>query len=247
MAGLDWLTAHAIAHRGLHDAANGIIENTLSAARAAIEGGYAIELDVQADRDLVPVVFHDETLDRLTTGSGPVVALTAAELAAIPFKGTADRIPTLGAFLDFVDDRVPVIVEVKTDWTGMPAFCEKVAGVLQGYRGRAAVMSFDPKTVEAFKKIAPALPRGIVAESFKGEDAGKLPLKDRIVMHHLLHAWRTKPHFVSYCVDDLPAIAPLALRWICGLPLLTWTVRTQEQRRRSERWADQITFEGFRA
>jgi glycerophosphoryl diester phosphodiesterase len=98
-----------------------------------------------------------------------------------------------------------------------------------------------------FKKSAPALPRGIVAEAFKGKDAGKLSLKDRVVMRHLLHAWRTKPHFVSYRVDDLPAVAPLGLRWIGGLPLLTWTVRTQEQRRRSDRWADQITFEGFRA
>jgi glycerophosphoryl diester phosphodiesterase len=66
-------------------------------------------------------------------------------------------------------------------------------------------------------------------------------------MRHLLHAGRTKPDFVAYCVDDLPAVAPLALRRVFGVPLLTWTVRTEAQRARGQRWADQIIFEGFRA
>ncbi|WP_436641259.1 glycerophosphodiester phosphodiesterase [Microbaculum sp. FT89] len=247
MAGLDWLTARPIAHRGLHDAENGVIENTLSAARAAMEAGYTIELDVQPDRDLVPVVFHDDTLDRLTTGSGPVSALTAKELAGVPFKGTDDRIPTLNDFLGVVGDRVPVIVEVKTDFTGMPEFCARIAEVLTGYKGRVAVMSFDPGTVDAFRRIAPALPRGIVAESFRQDKPEGMTWWDVFRLRHLLHGWRTKPHFVSYCVDDLPAVAPLALRWVFGLPLITWTVRSEKQRRCSDTWADQITFEGFRA
>ncbi len=247
MAGLDWLTARPIAHRGLHDPKKGVIENTLSAARAAVEGGYSIELDVQPDRNLVPVVFHDDTLDRLTTGSGAVGGLTAEQLAAIPFKDTQDRIPTLKAFLDFVNDRVPVIVEVKTDNTGMADFCARVAEVLQGYEGRVAVMSFDPGAVDAFRRLVPALPRGIVAESFREDKPEGTTWWDRFKLRHLLHAGRTKPHFVSYCVDDLPAIGPLVLRWIFGLPLITWTVRTEDQRRHSDFWADQITFEGFLA
>jgi len=243
---LDWLTARPIAHRGLHDARAGVIENTISAAQAAIAGDYAIELDVQADRNLEPVVFHDFTLDRLTTGTGPVAALTADELAAIPYTATQDRIPTLRAFLEIVGDRVPVIVEVKSDWTGMPDFCARIADVLTGYSGRAAVMSFDPGCVAFFRKSAPALPRGIVAESFRGKDADTLPARDRFVMRHLLHVARTGPDFVSYCVDDLPAVAPLMLRWLGRKPLITWTVRSAAQRARTDRWADQMTFEGFR-
>lgn len=247
MAGLDWLTARPVAHRGLHDAEGGVIENTLSAARAAIEGGYAIEIDVQPDAGLEPVVFHDASLDRLTTGSGPVSVLTESALAEIPFRNTPDRIPSLRAFLETVAGQVPIIVEVKTDGTGMPAFCSRIAEILASYDGLVAVMSFDPGTVEAFRIHAPALPRGIVAESFREDKPeGTSPL-NRFVLRHLLHAGRTRPHFVAYCVDDLPAIAPLALRWAIGLPLLTWTVRTEAQRRRGQRWADQIIFEGFRA
>ena len=61
----------------------------------------------------------------------------------------------------------------------------------------------------------------------------------------LLHATRTRPHFLAYRVKDLPAAAPLIARWVFGLPLLTWTVRSDEDRRRA-RWADQIIFEGWR-
>ena len=60
-----WLTARPIAHRGLHDRDGGIIENTLSAAEAAITHGFAIECDVQDTADGEALVFHDKTLDRL--------------------------------------------------------------------------------------------------------------------------------------------------------------------------------------
>lgn len=247
MAGLDWLTARPVAHRGLHDAAGGILENTISAARAAIEGNYAIEIDVQPDADLEPVVFHDETLDRLTTGHGKVSDLSAADLAAIPFKATSDRIPTLRALLDVVDGRVPLIVEVKTDNSGMADFCARIVDVVAGYQGPLAVMSFDPGSVDAFRRLAPALPRGIVADSFRDEQPPGTTAWDRFVLRHLLHAGRTKPHFIAYCVDDLPAAAPLLLHWVFGLRLLTWTVRTDQQRQRGQKWADQIIFEGFKA
>lgn len=246
MAGLSWLTDRPVAHRGLHDARAGIIENTLSAAAAAIEGGYAIEIDLQAASDGTPVVFHDDTLDRLTTGTGPVAALTAAELAAIAFKNTDDRIPSFRQLLDLVAGRTPLIVEVKSDWSGMPALCARILEDLQAYRGPVAIMSFDPKVVDVIRRTAPALPRGIVSESYRDWQEGGTTPWSRFVMRHLLHAWRTKPHFVAYCVDDLPAGGALVLRWLFGVPLLTWTVRTAPQRENAARWADQIIFEGFR-
>ena len=64
-------------------------------------------------------------------------------------------------------------------------------------------------------------------------------------MTRFSHAWRTRPHFIAYAVADLPAAIPLAARHLFGLPLLTWTVRTAEDRK-AARWADQIIFEGFR-
>ena len=73
MAELYWLQ-RPIAHRGLHDAAKGIVENSASAVSAAMGKGFAIEVDLQCAADHMPIVFHDDTLDRLTLETGPVAA-----------------------------------------------------------------------------------------------------------------------------------------------------------------------------
>ena len=82
-----WLTQRPIAHRGLHDAVRGVIENTLGAAHAAMAAGFAIEFDIQMSLDGESIVFHDETLDRLTDASGPLSAMRAAEIAKVRIKG----------------------------------------------------------------------------------------------------------------------------------------------------------------
>jgi glycerophosphoryl diester phosphodiesterase len=79
-SGLDWLIARPVAHRGLHDAAAGVIENTPTAFAAAVAGNYAIECDLQLSADGEAMVFHDDTLERLTEGSGRLAAMPAAEL-----------------------------------------------------------------------------------------------------------------------------------------------------------------------
>ena len=69
--------------------------------------------------------------------------------------------------------------------------------------------------------------------------------RQRQSMLYLRHAFRTRPQFVAYWVNQLPAPAPWIARNIFGLPLLTWTVRTPEQRQHAARHADQMIFEGF--
>lgn len=247
MAATDWIAARPVAHRGLHDVKARIVENTLPAVEAAIEAGYAVEIDVQAAAGLEPVVFHDTALERLTVEVGPVSARTPAELARIPLRGTRARIPALASLLGMVAGRAPLLVEIKTDWTGMPEFCARIAAVLKPYAGPVAVMSFDPLAVAAIRRIAPDLPRGIVAESFRTWAPPGVTAAQRFSLRHLLHLGRTRPHFIAYGVDDLPAMVPLALKTLAGMPLLAWTVQTETQRQRAGQWASQIIFEGFRA
>ena len=78
MGELYWLR-RPIAHRGLHDAERGIVENSVSAVKAAMRKGIAVEVDLQRAADNQPVVFHDMTLERLTNESGPVAARDVAE------------------------------------------------------------------------------------------------------------------------------------------------------------------------
>jgi glycerophosphoryl diester phosphodiesterase len=121
-----------------------------------------------------------------------------------------------------------------------------MAEVLAAYSGPAVGMSFDPDQVLALRQTMPALPRGIVAERrYEEADWPEASPSQRRGMMDLRHAFRTRPHFVAYWVDELPAPAPWIARNVFNLPLLTWTVRTPEQRERAARYADQMIFEGF--
>lgn len=240
-----WLTARPVAHRGLHG--NGIIENSLSAAAAALAANYAIEVDLQLSADGEVVVFHDETLDRLTAEKGELATRTLAELQSIRFNNSEDTIPSLADLLRLVNGKVPLVLELKSSWNGNVTLVHKVADVLAEYQGPAAVMSFDPDLVAELKRYAPALPRGIVAERWYLHPHWKfLSAARKQSLGLLLHLFRTRPHFVAYAQFDLPAIAPRLARKLLGLPLLTWTVRVERERQRVSGIADQIIFEHIR-
>ncbi|GAB1716019.1 MAG: glycerophosphoryl diester phosphodiesterase [Nitrobacter sp.] len=242
----DWLTARPVAHRGLHDDARGIVENMPAAARAAMAGNFSIELDIQLTSDGEAMVHHDDELGRLTEGSGPLRARTAAELRQVVFKNTSERMMSLADLCALVAGRVPLVIEVKSHFDGDRRLVQRMADVLSSYDGPAAGMSFDPDQVLALRDLIPERPRGIVAERHYTEADWPATTPDqRAAMSYLRHAFRTRPHFVAYWVNELPALAPWIARNIFRCPLLTWTVRTAEQRVRADRYADQMIFEGF--
>jgi glycerophosphoryl diester phosphodiesterase len=242
----DWLTARPIAHRGLHDRARGIIENMPAAAQAAVSGNFGIECDIQLTADGEAMVHHDDALGRLTEGSGALLGMTSDQLRAVKFKDTSERMMSLGDLCALVDGRVPLVIEVKSHFDGDRKLVRRMSEVLAPYSGPVAGMSFDPDQVLALREKMPALPRGIIAErTYDEADWPQATLTQRQSMLHLRHAFRTRPHFVAYRVDDLPAPAPWIARNVFGLPLLTWTVRTPEQRAQATRFADQMIFEGF--
>lgn len=245
---LGWLVAKPIAHRGLHDLAAGVIENSPSAATAAITGGFGIECDVQLTADGEAVVFHDFVLDRLTGETGAVVARKAAELAAITLKSSDDRILTLSAFLDLIGGRVPLVIEIKSRFDGNLALTQRTVEVVAGYRGHPIVIkSFDPDIVTALRELAPEIPRGIVAmNAYDYGDYVSLSADRKHALANLLHFTESRPDFISWKVTDLDSAAPYLCRNALGLPLMSWTVRTPEERQRAAAMADQMVFEGFR-
>jgi glycerophosphoryl diester phosphodiesterase len=245
---LGWLTARPIAHRGLHDPARGIIENTASAAVAAIAGRYGIEADLQISADGEAMVYHDDTLGRLTDGAGALCHVSAAALKRVPFRASADRMMTLGDLLDLVAGRVPVVIEIKSRFDGDLRLAARTAAVLAPYRGPVAVMSFDPALIAELRRIAPRIVRGIVAGRRHPPPAWNvLNPAQRFELTFLLHGPKSRPAFLAYRVDDLAAITPRTARLMFGLPLLAWTVRSAQDRTMAARFADQAIFEGFRA
>ncbi|MDA7946266.1 MAG: glycerophosphodiester phosphodiesterase [Hyphomicrobiaceae bacterium] len=246
MSDLDWLV-QPIAHRGLHNVSEGIVENTPSAIQAAIDAGYAVEVDIQPAGDGKAVVFHDAALDRLTRDSGNVADKNTDDLKRIRFKDTNDRMQTLPELLEQVSDRVPLILEIKSNWGARGPFERTVARDLDRYQGNVAVMSFDPNVTAAFASAAPERPRGLIACAFRNPHYwGHIPPLRRFLMRHLLSGFIAKPHFIAYDIEALPALAPWVWRNVIRRPLLTWTVRDKAQRERAASHADAMIFEGFR-
>jgi glycerophosphoryl diester phosphodiesterase len=243
-----WLVAKPIAHRGLHDKANGILENTLSAAEAAIARGLPIELDVQLTADNEAIVFHDFDLDRLTGDKGPVVERKLADLTRIGITGAkgGDRIPSFRQYLDTIAGRVPLVIEIKSKFDGDVRLTKRVCEILSDYQGPFVVKSFDPFVVATLRTSAPSITRGIIGElayASKADSFMTPELRHRLA--NLLHFSESQPQFVSWKVDDLPCAGPYLCKVLGNLPLMAWTVRNAEQRARAEKHADQMVFEGF--
>lgn len=240
-----------IAHRGLHDAAVGRLENTAPAFEAAIDKRYGIECDLQPAGDGTPMVFHDATLDRLVAASGPIAQYTPAMLARFRYKGQDETILSFAQFLELVDGRVPLFVEVKGKKAGVDAaFIEKIARQARAYKGPIALMSFNRSIVAALGERAPHIPRGAVVGGQQvlarmwtaGAGARSGPAATRTV--------NRESSGLSFYAVDVKLVA-MARRWMTrqklNLPLFTWTVRTPRQRATAARWADAPIFEGYEA
>ena len=248
---LAWLTARPIAHRGLHARDAGRIENSPAAARAAIERGFAIECDVQPSADGEAMVFHDFRLDRLTGESGRARDRSAAELSQISLTGSTDRIPALPDFLALIGGRVPLVVEIKSAFDGDLRLARRTAEIVSASEYPIAIKSFDPDVIAHLSENRAALglantPLGIVAEAdYTHGEWAALPREKQAELANFLHFERSRPDFLSWSVSDLPHPTPYLCRAGLGLPVMSWTVRTPEQRAMAARWADQMVFEGF--
>ncbi len=245
MASLDWLTARPVAHRGLHGQSDGVVENLPSAFQAAIDGKYGIECDLQLSGDSEAMVFHDATLDRLTEATGKVFAHTAAELKKIPFKASTDHMQTLGEFLEQVDGKVTPVIELKIRGGHEGPLEKRTAELLANYKGPVAIMSFNPRSMGWFAANAPGITRGQLSYAYADQNAQSMPAMQRFALRHLLMNHISRPHFIGFDINALPQWS-VALRRTLGLPVLTWTVRTQAHRDTAAKYADQIIFETFR-
>lgn len=246
MASPLWLTAQPIAHRGLHDRAKRLIENTCGAARAAMARGYAIECDVGLTADEELIVFHDDRLERLTDGTGDIAEHTLDELKALTLKDTDEHIPTLQEFLDVIADQVPLVLEIKSRFDGETEIVRLIANVLRAYKGRVAIKSFDPDLVIATRALMPDRPRGFIGESVYDDpewDILSATQKRRFIALDDMAAM--SPDFLSWYIKDLDQPNVQMARQSLGLPVMSWTIRTPDNIEKAKLFADQMVFEGF--
>lgn len=237
-----------IAHRGLHDRASGVIENSMSAVRAAVEAGFGIEIDLQPSSDLTPMVFHDYMLDRLTGRGGAVASKTTQALEQIPLSGSRDTIPKLKDVLSEVAGRVPMLIEIKDQdmrlGPNVGAFQDHVCDVLADYDGPFGVMSFNPHAIAQVKSRAPDFPIGLVTDPFRAADWPNVPEDRRNELACIPDAERLGLDFISHLQSDLDN-AEVARLKAKGMPVFCWTIRSEVDSARALKVADNITFEGY--
>ncbi|MBX3582626.1 MAG: glycerophosphodiester phosphodiesterase [Rhizobiaceae bacterium] len=234
MKKISWLTKRPIAHRGLHDLNRKVWENTLTAARRAVDKDFAIECDVHLSSDRVPVVIHDDDLNRLTGEDGFVWQRTASELRNLKVGGTSDHVPLLADLLAVVNGKVPLVVELKGTPGHDEGLVEAVAAQLRQYRGKVAIMSFDHWLIRDFRKFMPDIPAGLTAY---GTENKLIEAHFAMLAHNL--------DFTSYAAGDLPNPFVSFVRARLKLPVITWTVRDKPAVDLTFKYADQMTFEGF--
>lgn len=237
-----------IAHRALHDAARGVIENAPGAVRAAVAAGYGIEVDLQLSADGQAMVFHDDTLNRLTDAVGPVAACKADDLSRIRLKGSTDTIPTLAQLLEMVGGRVPLLIEIKDQSHRMGPTDGRLeaatAAALDGYPGPVAVMSFNPAAVHHMARLAPGVARGITTSAYDPVDWAPMPEAACRHFRAIPDYDATGSSFISHEATDLanPRVAELKAQ---GAVVLCWTIRSPVADAQARRIAHNVTFEGY--
>lgn len=234
---MEWLKNTPIAHRGLHDA--DAPENSLLAFQKAMEAGYAIELDVHLSYDGEVVVMHDENLQRMTGVDGEIAQLHLSEIQKHKLLKSDEGVPTLKEVFDLVDGRVPLLIEIKNE--GRVGGVESaLSALLKTYKGEVAIQSFNPFVLQWFANNAPHIIRGQLSGSFSDV---KLAWHKKFLLKNLLLNGISKPHFIAYELDCLGNYMVQKQRK--DMPLLGWTVRSDEEMSTVLSRADNIIFELF--
>jgi glycerophosphoryl diester phosphodiesterase len=238
-----------VAHRGLHNRANGVIENSRTAFEHAVQRGFAIECDLQLTSDGVPVVFHDDTLERLTGLSGPVSGISSEILCTTPLLGSAngDCPQQFADFLAQIAGRVLLQIELKrqSGVTATQMLASKAARALADYAGPVTVESFDPQQIILIREYGFKGPRGIITYAYDNPEWDEgLSDAERSMLRDLTHAPQTQFDFISCYQQSLSL--PSVVHWrSLGKPVTAWTVRSKQEALAAAAGSDQIVFEGF--
>ncbi|MCA8891005.1 MAG: hypothetical protein KDA56_04145 [Hyphomonas sp.] len=219
------------AHRGLWSA-NGPPENSLEAFRHARMAGLGIEFDVRPARDGTPVVFHDDTLDRMTKRSGRTEELNAKELSRLSLAGSSEHVPGFLELLRIWPYQLPLLTELKIDGNTEPeAFARRVGDRLAHWKGFAAAMSFSEKAVRA---LPMGLMRGqlIGPASRVGDDTFDAVLERAIADR------------IDYLAVNTSDVERAALKSQgSNLPIVVWTVRSEDDLDRCKAHGAAVIFE----
>ncbi len=237
---ISWLNEINIAHRGLHDISKGIPENSIIAFDNAIRNNVAIELDVHVIKDGNIIVFHDDNLIRCCNLNKKIKDCTLEDIKKVKLFNTDYKIPLLEDTLSYIDGKVPLIIEIKTD---MPYYivCPKIVKLLKTYKGTFAIKSFDPLIVYWFKKYYNYITRGMLISNFNKEK--KFKIIKKLLISSMIFVPLCKPDYLSVQLQMLKSKKIKQIKKKKNLPVLGWTFKTKIDRINYESYCDSWIFE----
>lgn len=238
------LSRFRYAHRGLHDKAGGVPENSLAAFRRAARAGCGAELDVHLTRDGRLAVIHDDSLLRTAGTDVKISRLTAEELSHYRLEGTREHIPLLEEVLPVFEGRAPLIVELKVE-NNAAALAQAACETLDRFSVDYCVESFHPAALLWLRRHRPDVCRGQLSQDFVAGDHTGLGFAADFAMTHLLSSALTRPDFIAYhwAARREPSLRLSRKLW--GVREVCWTVRDRETMERLESEGALIIFEGF--
>ena len=233
------------AHRGLHDNRTNAPENSLAAFRKAVEAGFGMELDVQMSKDRVPVVFHDFTLKRVCGQPGKVCDYTLAELKKFRLCGSDQQIPTFAEFLQTVDGKAPLIIELKVERFDL-SVCEAADAMLREYKGVYCIESFNPFVLWWYRRHHKEVMRGQLSDNyFLYPEYRNLKGAGMVFLQFLMTNFLTKPDFVAYNHECRNNLSRKLCHGLYRNPAAAWTIRSEEQLAAAKGHFDVFIFDSF--
>lgn len=232
------------AHRGLHNSAKGIPENSMAAFRLAADYGYGVELDVHLTKDGRLAVIHDDSLLRTAGVDVKASDLMSEELSQYRLEGTDEKIPFLEEVLPVFEGKAPLIVELKVE-KNSAALAQAACDLLDQYDLDYCIESFHPLAIRWLRKNRPEICRGQLSQNFlKGHGTGKGKLAD-FAMTHLLTSFLTQPDFIAYNHEHRNILSLKVARAVWRVQEVSWTIRTPEDMARCEKDGCLSIFENF--
>lgn len=231
-----WLLERPIAHRGLHNLYDGVLEHSRTAIQRAIAADLPIEIDLVSSFDQVNFVIHDFVLDHLTNGAGDIRKMPADEVRQYKLNLSADEpVMTFEELLALVNCRVPLIVEIKSRDPHIIPSVREACSQLADYGGQFAVHSFNPLVMEWVSEAHPRFVKGLLAY-----DTDFLEYRNHYLVSLLRRRW--EPDFIG---QQMNAMNSWMFQHVLetGKPLLAFTVRDLSDWAEARSFASNIFFE----
>jgi glycerophosphoryl diester phosphodiesterase len=165
----------------------------------------------------------------------------------MPLKGSAEHAPLFSEFLQTVDGKTPLIIEIKSrhEYTGeyLDALCHATLDGLKGYNGPYCIESFDPRVVKRIRKFAPQVLRGQLVDSYRAyRKEGANPIH-AFVISHCFGNFMARPDFIAWCPDKQNWAVRLCAR--LGAMMVMWTALPEHDQAALEKQYDAVIFQWY--